>query len=75
MKILNATGCLSKQVVKAPSLNAFKNRLNKNWPKQDIVYEDYKCQISGSDVNPVDLTIGGEFGKEVFRHLVPEEDL
>ena len=30
---------------------------------------------SGSDVNPVDLTIGGEFGKEVFRHLVPEEDL
>ena len=44
-------------VVTSPSLNAFKNRLDKYWEKQDIVYEDFKADIllDGSDVNLKDL--------------------
>ncbi|XP_069105880.1 uncharacterized protein [Argopecten irradians] len=39
---------LPESVVSAPNINTFKNRLDKNWQNQDIVY-NYKGNITGSD--------------------------
>ena len=36
---------LPEHVVTAPSLNAFKNRLDKHWSNQPIMYENYKSKI------------------------------
>ena len=39
-------------VVEADSLNAFKNRLDKYWTNQDVVY-DYKSDLTGTGGLPV----------------------
>ena len=36
---------LPEHVVTAPSLNAFKNRLDKHWSNQPIMYDEYKSKI------------------------------
>ena len=38
---------LPEEVVTAPTLNTFKNRLDRHWSDQDILY-DYKAAITGS---------------------------
>ena len=50
---------LPDNVVKAPSLNSFKNRLDKYWENQDIIY-DYRAEINvtqgshGPNANPAE---------------------
>jgi hypothetical protein len=34
-----------------PSINAFKNRLDKHWKDEDIYYLDYISEITGSHAN------------------------
>ena len=41
---------LPPHVVTAPSLNAFKNRLDKHWSNQPIMYDDYKSKLDGGIV-------------------------
>ena len=57
LRVVKYWNSLPDVVVTSPSLNAFKNRLDKYWEKQDIVYEDFKADIllDGSDVNLKDL--------------------
>ncbi len=38
---------LPEEVVTAPTLNTFKNRLDRHWSDQDVLY-DYKAAITGS---------------------------
>ncbi len=38
---------LPEEVVTAPTLNTFKNRIDRHWSDQDILY-DYKAAITGS---------------------------
>ena len=42
---------LPDKIANAPSINAFKNRLDKHWKDEDIYYLDYKSEITGSHVN------------------------
>ena len=44
-RIVNPWNSLPENVVNAPSLNAFKNRLDKYWKNQDILY-DYKATLN-----------------------------
>jgi hypothetical protein len=36
--------------VNAPSINSFKNRLDKHWKDEELYYANYKADISGSRV-------------------------
>ena len=42
---------LPETVVTAPSVNAFKNRLDKHWKNQELLYDDFKATITGSGVD------------------------
>ena len=46
-KIVNVWNSLSSFVVFADSVNCFKNRLDKFWSNQDIIY-DYQAEIHGT---------------------------
>jgi len=46
-KIVNVWNSLSSFVVSANSVNCFKNRLDKFWSNQDIIY-DYQAEIHGT---------------------------
>ena len=41
---------LPEKIVMAPSLNSFKNRLDKYWKDQQLYYEDYRAITDGSHV-------------------------
>ena len=45
--IVNVWNSLSSFVVSADSVNCFKNRLDKFWGNQDIIY-DYQADIHGT---------------------------
>ena len=47
MRITNAWNSLSFSVVTAPSVNSFKNRLDKHWALQDLKY-DWEAKLSGT---------------------------
>ena len=51
-------------MTKAPSKNAFKNRLDKYWKNEEIYYNDYKAEISGSHENRNVEIINNESGEE-----------
>ena len=36
---------LPEEIVTAPSKNTFKNRLDKYWKDQDLLYDNYKAEI------------------------------
>ena len=36
---------LPESITNAPSVNAFKNRLDKHWEREEIYYEDYRAEI------------------------------
>jgi hypothetical protein len=38
---------LPESIVTAPTVNTFKNRLDKHWREQDLLYDDYKATITG----------------------------
>ena len=50
--IVATSTTISNYVVEADSLNAFKNRLDKYWTNQDVVY-DYKSDLTGTGGLPV----------------------
>ena len=41
---------LPENIVNAPSINSFKNRLDKHWKDEELYYANYKADISGSHV-------------------------
>ena len=45
------------------------NGLDKYWSKLDILYEDYKCQISECDVDRENLTNVEDSGEELSQQL------
>jgi len=51
-RVVNIWNSLPDHVVEADSLNAFKNRLDKYWTNQDVVY-DYKSDLKGTGGLPV----------------------
>ena len=44
-RVVNSWNSLPTDVVNAPSVNSFKNRIDKFWNNQDIVY-DHKAKLS-----------------------------
>ena len=48
----------------APSLNSFKNRLDKYWKDQQLYYEDYRAIIDGSHVRNESINENEESGEE-----------
>ena len=55
---------LPEKIVMAPSLNSFKNRLDKYWKDQKLYYEDYRAIIDGSHVRKESITENEESGEE-----------
>ena len=53
LRVVKYWNSLPEKVVASPTLNTFKNRLDKYWEQQDIVYEDFKADIKleGSDID------------------------
>jgi len=48
LRIVSTWNKLPKEVVEAPSVNSFKNRLDKFWSKEDMLY-NYKAPYTGGD--------------------------
>ena len=59
MKVVKYWNSLPEKIVTSKTLNTFKNRLDKYWEDQDLVYEDFKADIKleGRDV---DFNMSGE---------------
>ena len=47
IRIVQTWNNLPESIVKAPTLNAFKNRIDRYWCKQELMYNDYKSKIDG----------------------------
>ncbi|CAG2214542.1 unnamed protein product [Mytilus edulis] len=41
---------LPDKVTKAPSINSFKNRLDRYWEYEEIYYSDYRAELTGSSI-------------------------
>ena len=48
VRVVQTWNSLPDEIVCAKSLNSFKNKLDKYWENQEIVYNDYKSEITGS---------------------------
>ena len=57
-RVAGIWNCLPENVVSAPSVNSFKNRLDKFWACEDILYE-YRVVITGSYKPSVDIDESG----------------
>jgi hypothetical protein len=53
---------LPENIVNAPSINSFKNRLDKHWKDEELYYANYKADISGSRVTYREIEESGEEG-------------
>ena len=53
MRVVKYWNSLPEKIVTSKTLNTFKNRLDKYWEDQDLVYEDFKADIKleGRDVD------------------------
>ena len=45
MRVVKYWNSLPEKIVTSKTLNTFKNRLDKYWEDQDLVYEDFKADI------------------------------
>ena len=45
--IVKTWNCLPDSVITAPTTNTFKNKLDKYWANQDILYDDHRSTING----------------------------
>ena len=54
VRIVNIWNGLEEAIVTADSLNTFKNRLDKFWENQDIVY-DWRAKLTGAGVRSFDI--------------------
>jgi hypothetical protein len=50
IRIAKYRNTLPENIVNAPSINSFKNRLDKHWKDEELYYANYKADISGSRV-------------------------
>ena len=48
VRTANTWNSLPEYIVNAPSLNSFKNRLDKLWQTQDLMYDDHKAPLASS---------------------------
>ena len=68
-RIVNAWNSLPEHVASAPSINAFKNRLDKFWPNQNVKY-NFKATLSiGRNIQSMDYS---ELDTEVLQNLNPD---
>ena len=53
MRVVKYWNSLPEKIVTSKTLNTFKNRLDKYWEDQDLVYEDFKADIKleGRDID------------------------
>ena len=53
MRVVKYWNSLPEKIITSKTLNTFKNRLDKHWEDQDLVYEDFKAAIrlEGRDVD------------------------
>ena len=49
VRIMSVWNSLPESVIQANTINTFKNRLDKFWAKQDILY-DWKCELTGTGI-------------------------
>ena len=49
LRVVGTWNGLPSSIVTAPSINSFKNRLDRYWSNQDIMYDDFKAKITESD--------------------------
>jgi hypothetical protein len=47
LRIVKTWNCLPDSVITAPTTNTFKNRLDKYWANQDILYDAHRTTITG----------------------------
>ena len=64
---------LPEKIVTAPSVNAFKNRLDKLWKDEELYYNDYKAEITGRYNQGNEHHI--ESGVEEHTAAVPENNI
>jgi hypothetical protein len=55
---------LPENIVNAPSINSFKNRLDKHWKDEELYYANYKADISRSRVTYREIEEIQESGEE-----------
>ena len=55
---------LPENIMNAPSINSFKNRLDKHWKDEQMYYANYKADISGSRVTYREIEEIQESGEE-----------
>jgi len=55
---------LPENIVNAPSINSFKNRLDKHWKDEELYYANYKADISGRRVMYREIEEIQESGEE-----------
>ena len=48
IRVVKSWKSLPEEIVSAPMTNTFKNRLDKYWSNQSLMYEDHKTTITGS---------------------------
>jgi len=54
VRIVNLWNSLEEQIVNADTLNSFKNRLDRFWANQDILYE-WKAKLTGAGIRSLDI--------------------
>ena len=64
IRIANYWNKLPENIVNAPSINWFKNRLDKHWKDEELYYANYKADISGSRVTYREIEEIQESGEE-----------
>ena len=57
-RVAGIWNCLPENVMSAPSVNSFKNRLDNFWACEDILY-DYRAVITGSFKPSIDIDESG----------------
>ena len=60
IRVVKSWNSLPEEIVSVPTTNSFKNRLDKYWSNQSLMYEDHKTTITGSG----DLRIYDESNEE-----------
>ena len=65
VRVSKAWNKLPDSIINAPSINTFKNRLDKHWGSEDLYYDDFKAEITGShNRNEGNINIIEESGEE-----------
>ena len=59
MRVIPVWNKLPQEVIEAPSTNSFKNRLDKYWSKQEMLY-DYRAPYTGRDMKLTYEDLEGE---------------